>query len=72
MLTPKSKGNMTISSANMLDSPVISPNWYEDEADVEMAYAAFQRLRRSEATGTAALTLARSSRAPMSPAKTTL
>ncbi|RYP77348.1 hypothetical protein DL771_001143 [Monosporascus sp. 5C6A] len=45
MHTPKSKGNMTISSASILDSPVISPNWYEDEADVEMAYAAFQRLR---------------------------
>ncbi|RYO91759.1 hypothetical protein DL762_001978 [Monosporascus cannonballus] len=45
MLTPKSKGNMTISSASMLDSPIISPNWYEDEADIEMAYAAFQRLR---------------------------
>ncbi|RDW80306.1 versicolorin B synthase [Coleophoma cylindrospora] len=45
ILSPKSKGNMTISSASMLDSPVISPNWLEDDADVEMAYATFQRLR---------------------------
>lgn len=45
IMSPRSKGNMTISSASMLDSPVISPNWLEDEADLEMAYAAFQRLR---------------------------
>lgn len=45
ILSPKSKGNMTISSGSMLDSPVISPNWLQDEADVEMAYATMVRLR---------------------------
>jgi choline dehydrogenase len=45
LLSPKSKGNMTISSASMLDSPVISPNWLQDDADVEMAYQLILRAR---------------------------
>lgn len=39
MLTTASKGNMTISSADMLDPPVISPNWLVDDKDLEQAYS---------------------------------
>ena len=49
LLSTESKGNMTISSADVLDPPVISPNWLTSEADVEQAYAAFLRVR--EITG---------------------
>ncbi|KAK2772272.1 hypothetical protein CKAH01_13975 [Colletotrichum kahawae] len=45
MLTTASKGNMTISSADMLDPPVISPNWLVDDKDLEQAYSIFMRLR---------------------------
>lgn len=41
----KSRGNMTITSASILDQPVISPNWLLEPEDLEMAYAAFQRIR---------------------------
>lgn len=36
---------MTISSNNILDPPIINPNWMAEKADVEQAYAAFLRLR---------------------------
>lgn len=36
---------MTIASADILDPPIINPNWLASEADVEQAYAAFLRLR---------------------------
>lgn len=35
---------MTIASADILDQPIISPNWFTREADVEQAYAAVLRL----------------------------
>ncbi|KAK6063373.1 hypothetical protein SCUP234_13403 [Seiridium cupressi] len=48
LLTTKSRGNMTISSASIFDQPIITPNWLIDEADTEQAYAAFQRVREIE------------------------
>lgn len=45
LLSTKSRGNMTISSNSILDPPLISPNWLQENADVEQAYAAFLRLR---------------------------
>ncbi|KAK1580092.1 oxidoreductase [Colletotrichum navitas] len=39
------RGNMTIKSADTLDAPVINPNWLGDERDLEMAVAAFTRIR---------------------------
>ncbi|KAF2710682.1 GMC oxidoreductase [Pleomassaria siparia CBS 279.74] len=45
MLSPKSIGNMTIASADVLDPPVISPNWLLDPADLEQIIAAVHRIR---------------------------
>ncbi|KAJ5253842.1 hypothetical protein N7524_011022 [Penicillium chrysogenum] len=45
LLSTKSRGNMTISSNSILDPPLISPNWLQEDEDVEQAYAAFLRLR---------------------------
>nr|XP_036576779.1 uncharacterized protein CTRU02_13335 [Colletotrichum truncatum]KAF6783572.1 hypothetical protein CTRU02_13335 [Colletotrichum truncatum] len=39
------RGNVTIKSADTLDAPIINPNWLGDERDLEMAVAAFTRLR---------------------------
>jgi choline dehydrogenase len=44
-ISTKSRGNMTISSNSILDPPLISPNWLQEDEDVEQAYAAFLRLR---------------------------
>ena len=45
LVAPLSRGNVTISSADAADPPVINPNWLTDPADVEVAIAAFKRLR---------------------------
>ncbi|KAF2726644.1 oxidoreductase [Polyplosphaeria fusca] len=45
MLSPASKGNMTISSADMMDPPIISPNWLLEPGDLEQSIAAFHRIR---------------------------
>ncbi|KAK2060031.1 oxidoreductase [Colletotrichum caudatum] len=39
------RGNITIKSADTLDAPIINPNWLGDERDLEMAVAAFTRIR---------------------------
>jgi choline dehydrogenase len=46
LLTTSAKGNLTISSASILDDPVISPNWLLDVADQEQAVAAVERIRQ--------------------------
>lgn len=46
MQAPLSRGNITIISTSTLDPPVINPNWLTDPADVEIAVAAYKRLRR--------------------------
>lgn len=46
LLSTQSKGNMTITSADILDQPVISPNWLlNGNVDLEQAIAAFKRVR---------------------------
>lgn len=40
-----SRGNITIGSASITDQPVISLNWFEDPADMELAVTALKRLR---------------------------
>lgn len=42
---PRSKGNLTISSADTAAQPVINPNWLTDPADIEVAIAGFKRVR---------------------------
>lgn len=46
MLSPFSRGNVTISSSDANDPPVINPNWLTDPRDKEQAIAAFKRLRQ--------------------------
>jgi choline dehydrogenase len=46
MLSPFSRGNLTISSADATDPPVINPDWLADPRDKDQAIAAFKRLRQ--------------------------
>ncbi|KAI9164132.1 oxidoreductase [Paramyrothecium foliicola] len=52
MLATSSRGNMTISSADMNDRPVISPNWLLDVGDREQAVAALLRIREIASNST--------------------
>ncbi|KAL8713457.1 MAG: hypothetical protein Q9225_006756, partial [Loekoesia sp. 1 TL-2023] len=45
LVAPFSRGNVTISTPNAVDPPVINPNWLTDPADIEVAIAAFKRVR---------------------------
>ncbi|KAI8952985.1 GMC oxidoreductase [Xylaria longipes] len=42
---PRSRGNVTITSADNAVQPVIDPNYFSDRADVEVAIAGFKRVR---------------------------
>jgi choline dehydrogenase len=46
MLSPASRGNMTIRSNCILDPPRINPNWLADEGDRQQAVAALKRIRQ--------------------------
>ena len=46
MLSPFSRGNVTIASADVFDLPVINPNWLTDPRDKNQAIAAFKRVRQ--------------------------
>ena len=46
LLAPLSRGNVTITSPSMLDPPAINLGWLTDPADVEVAVAAFKRVRQ--------------------------
>jgi len=46
MLSPFSRGNLTISSADASVPPVINPNWLTDSRDKDQAIAAFKRMRQ--------------------------
>lgn len=50
LLAPLSRGNITIRSSDMLDSPVIDPAWLTTATDREVAVAAFKRARQLFAT----------------------
>lgn len=45
ILTPTSRGNVTIKSASISDPPVINLGWLTDPADGEVLVAAFRRVR---------------------------
>lgn len=45
-----SRGNVTVSSSDVLKPPVISPNWLLDQRDQDIAIAAFRRGRELFAT----------------------
>lgn len=46
VISPLSRGNVTINSANMMDPPIINPNWLTAPEDVELAIASFKRIRQ--------------------------
>ncbi|KAI7540294.1 GMC oxidoreductase [Hortaea werneckii] len=46
MLSPFSRGNVTLQSADAVDLPIINPNWLTDPRDKEVAIAAFKRTRQ--------------------------
>lgn len=45
LVAPLSRGNVSISSSNMTDPPVLHPNWLTHPADQDLAVAAFKRIR---------------------------
>ena len=46
LVAPLSRGNVSISSADTADPPIINPNWLTHPADQELAIAAFRRVRQ--------------------------
>ncbi|KAI0390314.1 hypothetical protein F5Y17DRAFT_71379 [Xylariaceae sp. FL0594] len=46
LITPLSRGNVTINSASTADLPTINPAWLEDPADQELAIASYKRARQ--------------------------
>ena len=46
LVAPLSRGNVTISSGDMADPPIINPNWIAHPADQELAVAAYKRVRQ--------------------------
>lgn len=47
ILTPSSRGSVTIRSADVADAPVIDLGWLTDPADGEVLVAAFKRVREA-------------------------
>lgn len=45
IVAPKSRGNLTIASADSAVSAVFNPNWLTDRTDMEVAIAGFKRVR---------------------------
>ncbi|KAL4976602.1 hypothetical protein BDW66DRAFT_159600 [Aspergillus desertorum] len=45
LITPTSRGNITLASADTSDAPVINPNWLTTISDQEAAVAIFKRIR---------------------------
>jgi choline dehydrogenase len=50
LTAPFSRGNVTISSSDTADNPIVSPNYLLDPRDQEVAIAAFKRVRQIYAT----------------------
>jgi choline dehydrogenase len=46
LMTPTSRGTVSISSASMHDAPLIDPKWLTTEADLEVMVAIFKRMRQ--------------------------
>ncbi|KAI5925276.1 GMC oxidoreductase [Camillea tinctor] len=45
LVSPNSRGNVTITSADASDAAIINPNWLTNPVDQDVAVAAFKRLR---------------------------
>ncbi|KAL4982549.1 hypothetical protein BDW68DRAFT_195212 [Aspergillus falconensis] len=45
LITPTSRGNITLVSADTSDAPIINPNWLTTTSDQEAAIAIFKRIR---------------------------
>ena len=45
LITPRSRGNITLASADTAVPPVINPNFLVDRTDVEVLVAGFKRMR---------------------------
>jgi choline dehydrogenase-like flavoprotein len=45
LITPTSRGNITLSSVDTSDPPLINPNWLSTRSDQELAIALFKRIR---------------------------
>lgn len=46
LVAPMSRGNISISSADMNDQPLINPNWLSSPTDQQVAVAAYKRARQ--------------------------
>ncbi|KAL4881115.1 hypothetical protein BJY04DRAFT_228017 [Aspergillus karnatakaensis] len=47
LITPTSRGNITLASADTADAPLINPNWLATESDQQLAVAMFRRIREA-------------------------
>ncbi|KAI0139590.1 GMC oxidoreductase [Hypoxylon sp. NC0597] len=47
VIAPQSRGNVSIASARMSDPPLINPNIFTAQADVELLFTAFKRVRQA-------------------------
>ena len=54
LVAPQSRGSVTIQSADTSDLPVINPNWLTDPTDVQVAIAAYKRVRAAFASSSMA------------------
>ncbi|KAL3462680.1 hypothetical protein BJX64DRAFT_288144 [Aspergillus heterothallicus] len=50
LITPTSRGNITLRSADTSDAPLINPNWLATHSDQELAIALFKRIRAAFTT----------------------
>ncbi|PVI07227.1 GMC oxidoreductase [Periconia macrospinosa] len=50
LVTPQSRGSVTISSADTADLPLIDPNWLTDPTDQSVAIAGYKRARQAFST----------------------
>ena len=50
LVAPRSRGNLTITSADTSVAPVINPNYLTEQSDVDIVVAAFKRIRQFYAT----------------------
>ncbi|KAL1962143.1 hypothetical protein VTN77DRAFT_547 [Rasamsonia byssochlamydoides] len=50
LVSPLSRGNVTIQSASIMDPPIINPNWLVSDTDAQVAVAAFKRAREAFAS----------------------
>ncbi|OJJ59831.1 hypothetical protein ASPSYDRAFT_30663 [Aspergillus sydowii CBS 593.65] len=47
LITPTSRGNITLTSNDTSDPPLINPNWLSTKSDQELAIAIFKRIRQA-------------------------